>query len=151
MKKTLQFAVAIRSPREVVWHTMLDPQTYRTWTAEFCAGSYFSGSWAQGEKIQFLIPSGDGMTAVIAENRPLEYISIRHLGEIAAGVEDTTSEKVRRWAPAYENYAFVDIPGGTEVRVSVDVTPEFEKYMLDTYPKALLRLKALCEGEAEAR
>lgn len=29
---------------------------------------------------------------------------------IESGVEDTTSEKVRAWAPAYENYRFSDDP-----------------------------------------
>ena len=35
------------------------------------------------------------MTAVIVENKPNDFVSIRHLGVIEKGVEDTTSEKVR--------------------------------------------------------
>jgi len=145
MKKSLEFKVFIQFPVARVWDVMLGPETYMAWTAEFCEGSYFEGSWDQGEKIRFLAPGGDGMSAVIAENRLHEYISIRHLGEISKGVEDTESEKVRAWAPAYENYTFRAEKNGTEVRVNVDVTPEFEEYMLKTYPKALGRLKALCE------
>jgi len=57
-----------------------------------------------GERIQFLSPSGDGMVAEIAENRTNEFISIRQLGLIKKGVEDTESEAVRAWAPVYENY-----------------------------------------------
>lgn len=146
MKKTLEFEVRIRAPRSAVWEAMLGDAPYRDWTSVFCEGSHFKGSWAQGEKIQFLTPSGDGMSAVIAENRLHERVSIRHLGEIAGGVEDFTSERVRAWAPAYENFNFMDADGGTELRVTVDVTPEFEKYMQDTYPRALQRLRALCEG-----
>jgi hypothetical protein len=146
MKKTLEFVVQIQSPRSAVWDAMLGPATYMDWTSPFCEGSYYKGSWTQGGKIQFFAPNGDGMSAVIAENRIHEHISIRHLGEISGGVEDFTSEKVRAWAPAYENYTFSDIPGGTELRVSVDVTLEYEKYMRETYPRALQRLKALCES-----
>jgi hypothetical protein len=145
MKKTLEFVVQINAPRRAVWDAMLGPATYEDWTSVFCEGSHFKGSWAQGEKIQFLTPGGDGMSAVIAENRVHERVSIRHLGEIADGVEDFTSAKVRAWAPAYENFALADADGGTEVRVTVDVTTDFEKYMQDTYPRALQRLKALCE------
>ncbi len=147
MKKSLGFVVVVRAPRSRVWDTMLKPATYEDWTSAFCGGSHYVGSWAQGEKIQFLAPNGDGMSAVVAENRLHEYVSIRHLGEISGGVEDFTSEKVLRWAPAYENYTFSDTPEGTELRVDVEVTPEYEQYMRDTYPKALQRLKALCEGD----
>ncbi|MFG6430440.1 SRPBCC domain-containing protein [Roseateles sp. LYH14W] len=143
--KTLTFEIGINAPRAVAWANMLGAQSYKAWTAPFCEGSYFVGSWGKGAKIQFLAPSGDGMSAVIAENTPNEYVSIRHIGMIVDGVEDTTSEKVRAWAPAHENYRFVDVPGGCRVTVTLDTVPEYEQYMLDTYPKALARLKDLCE------
>jgi hypothetical protein len=143
--KTLKFEVTIKAPRTHVWNTMLDPETYKAWTSAFCEGSYYTGSWDEGAEIRFLSPSGDGMTAVIAENRPYEFVSIRHLGVIEKGVEDTTSEKVRAWAPAYENYRFSDVPGGCSVTVTLDTVPEYEQYMLDTFPKALALLKKLCE------
>jgi uncharacterized protein YndB with AHSA1/START domain len=146
MKKTLQFTVFIQAPRGAVWNAMLDAESYKDWTSAFCAGSYYEGSWAEGEKIRFLSPGGDGMSAIIAANRRHEFISIRHLGQISAGVEDFTSDSVRGWAPAYENYSFADAPGGTQLHVRVETTPQFEQYMLDTFPQALRRLKALCEG-----
>lgn len=146
MKTTLEFDVFIQAPRSTVWDAMLGAAPYKNWTSAFCEGSYYDGSWGQGERIRFLSPGGDGMSAVIAENRRHEFISIRHLGQISAGVEDFTSESVRSWAPADENYTFADVQGGTQLQVRVDVTPEFEPYMRDTFPKALQRLKALCEG-----
>jgi hypothetical protein len=33
----------------------------------------------------------------------------------------------------------------TEVKVDMDVTPEFEAYMEQTWPKALAKLKMTCE------
>ena len=153
MKKTLTFSVSIQCPPRLVWETMISPEGYRAWTAAFMEGCYFSGSWEQGEKIQFLAPAdgGDGgMTAVIAENRPYEFISIKHLGEVNAGVEDTTSQKVLAWAPAYENYSFVETGGGTEVKVSLETLPEHETYMNETFPKALASLKKLCESISQS-
>jgi len=149
MKKTLTFPISIKAPRQLVYDTMLDSEGYKIWTAAFMEGCYYKGSWAKGAKIQFVGPGGDaGMTAEIAENRPYEFVSIRHLGEITGGVEDTTSDKVREWAPAYENYTFADKDGGTEVIVNLDTVAEYEQYMHDTYPKALELLKALCERKA---
>lgn len=146
--KTLTFDATIRAPRQQVWAAMLAPDTYKAWTAAFCEGSYYDGSWDPGAKIRFMSPTGDGMVAEIAEHRPGEFVSIRHLGVIENGVEDTTSEKVRAWAPAYENYAFADAPGGCRLTVTMDTVPEYEAYMQETYPKALALLKDLCERTA---
>lgn len=88
------------------------------------------------------------MTSVIAENRPHEFLSIRHLGIIKDGVEDTESEEARSWAPAFENYTFSASGTSTELAVDMDVTPEFEEYMVETWPKALAKLKAISEAGA---
>ncbi len=147
MKKTLQFTVSIQAPRQLVWEQMIDPEGYKIWTAAFCDGSYFEGSWQQGEKIQFMAPGGDGMASEIAESRLHEYISIRHLGEVRGGVADTTSPAILAWAPAYENYTFADNATGTEVIVALDTLSDYEHYMTETFPEALGLLKTLCEGK----
>jgi hypothetical protein len=124
---------------------MLAQDTYRDWTSAFAEGSYFEGSWEQGQQIRFLAPSGDGMVAERAESRRPEFVSIRHRGTITGGVIDTHSDAVRAWANAYENYTFVDRGGATEVHVAIDITPDFEDYMNRTWPVALARLRAICE------
>ena len=143
--KTLEFEITVTAPRVSVWNTMLQPETYKAWAAAFSEGSYYTGSWNQGAQIRFLSPSGDGMTSVIAENRQYQFVSIRHLGVIEHGAEDTTSEKVRAWAPAHENYRFSDAAGGCLFTVAADTTPEYAPYMLEAFPKALGLLKKLCE------
>jgi uncharacterized protein YndB with AHSA1/START domain len=143
--KKIRFSKSISAPRARVWETMIGPETYKQWTAAFCEGSYYEGSWEQGRPIRFLAPGGGGMIAEIAENRYLEFISIRHLGQIENGVEDTTSDKVKSWAPAYENYSFFEAGGGTRLEVEMDTLEDWEQYMLDAWPKALEKLAALCE------
>ena len=144
----IRFAERIHADVKKVWETMLADATYRDWTTPFAAGSYFEGSWEQGQEIRFLSPQGGGMLAVIAENRPHDFLSIKHIGMInEAGQRDTESEEVKKWAPAFENYRFVRVGDAeTDVEVEMDVTPDFEGYMKETWPKALARLKALCEG-----
>lgn len=141
----LEFSVAIDAPVAQVWEVMIDPESYKVWTNVFCEGSYFVGSWDEGQQIRFLSPDGGGMTSVIAENRFLEYISIKHLGFIHGGIDDTESEEVKSWAPAYENYTFTANGNTTILDVDLDITLDFEAYMLDTWPKALAILKSLCE------
>lgn len=146
--KTLQFTALIQAPRALVWDTLLGPTTYRTWTAAFGEGSHFQGTWAQGQRMLFLGPGGDGMVSEIAESRPPEFLSIRHLGEIKGGVEDTESEAVRAWAPCFETYTLAEAGGGTELTVDMDTAEAWESFMSSTWPKALALLKALCEARA---
>ena len=143
--KTLQFSIDIQAPVQTVWQRMFSDVGYRNWTSAFCDGSYFKGSWQQGETIRFLSPSGDGMVARIAKHIPLELMSIKHLGFIFDGKDDFTSDKVLSWAPAYENYRFTEIADGTRLEIEQDIALEYEQYMQDTWPKALQKLKALCE------
>ena len=145
--KQLHFSISITASKKHVWNTMLDPDTYKVWTEPFCEGSYFQGSWEKGERIQFLAPNGSGMISEIAENRLYESISIRHLSYVKDGLEDSDSQEVRNWAPAYENYTFVPTDQSTVVKVDIDITPEFEEYMLEKWPQALSRLKEVCERE----
>ena len=143
--KRIQFETLIHAPVEAVWRVMLSPEGYKVWTAPFAEGSHFEGSWEQGSKILFLSPSGDGMVSEIEANEPHRFISIRHLGFLANGVEDFSSEAVRAWFPAYENYTFAVTPEGTRLTIDQDVTPEFEDYLRDAWPKALEVLKRICE------
>jgi len=148
--KKLHYDIMIQAPREKVWTTMLEDATYREWTAPFNpGGSYFQGEWKEGGKMLFLGPSEDGklggMVSRIAKCTPHEFVSIEHLGQIENGVEDTTSEKVKIWSGAYENYTFTNKDGGTHLAVDIDIADDFVSYMEDTWPKALAKLKSLAE------
>ena len=149
-KKRIQFSATIKVPVSVVWRHVTNHESYMQWASAFADGSFFEGSWESGAKIMFLAPSGDGMMSEIAESRANEFISIRHLGFIVNGVEDTTSEAIRAWAPAYENYTFLPTTEGTTMVVDQDVSAEWEEYIIQAWPKALEILKELCESSGVA-
>lgn len=148
--KRIQFTATIKAPAGVVWRHVINPDSYKRWASAFAEGSYFEGSWEPRAKIRFLSPSGDGMVAEIADSQTNEFISIRHLGFIANGVEDTTSEAIRAWAPAYENYTFLPTTEGTTIVVDQDVAAEWEEHMSQAWPKALAILKELSESSSVA-
>jgi len=146
----LNFKIDINAPKEKVWHTMLDDATYRLWTTPFSEGSYYKGDWSKGSKILFLGPNPEtgkegGMVSRIAENKHYEYISIEHLGIINDGVEDTTSDEVKIWAGALENYTFKEVNGKTTVLVNMDINDEYKEMFEGMWPKALKKLKELAE------
>lgn len=142
----LNFSVTIDAPKEKVWDTMLDQNTYKQWTSVFAPESHYKGDWKKGSKILFLDGEKRGMVSRIAESRKPEFISIEHLGIVQDGKEDTESEAVKAWAGAFENYTFKDKNGKTEVVVEMDSNEEYSKMFNDTWPKALTKLKELSES-----
>ncbi len=147
----IHFSIQISAPKEKVWHTMLDLPTYKEWTKPFNpGGSYYKGDWSKGSKILFIGPDPEtgkegGMVSRVADNRPYEFLSIEHVGIISDGKEDTTSEEVKKWTPAFENYTFVEKNVGTEVLVDMDINDEYKAMFEDMWPKSLKLLKALAE------
>lgn len=147
----LTFTTIINAPKEKVWHTMLDDATYREWTKPFNEGSRYEGTWETGSEMRFIGVDDNGkeaggMYSKIRETRPNEFVSIEHLGLITeTGEVDTTSEAVKKWAPAFENYTFNDVEDGTEVLVEIDVADEWKEMFNDMWPKALAKLKEIAE------
>lgn len=154
MEKLSQ-SVYIHAPKEKVWHTMLDDETYRIWTAPFNETSHYQGDWSEGSKMLFLgsmkneetgeVTEG-GMVSMVRENRPYEFVSLEHIGLIDGnGTEDTTSDAVKVWTPAFENYTFTEKDGGTEVTLEQDLAPEHLEMFREMWTKAFAVLKELAE------
>jgi hypothetical protein len=150
--KNITFNVSINAPAKKVYDLMLginNKSTYEQWTALFNPTSTYDGSWNKGSKILFLgtDEKGEkgGMVSEIADNIPNRFISIRHYGLVQADVEITEGPEVEKWANGFENYTFEEINGITKVTVDLDTTEDFVDYMNQSYPKALDKLKEICE------
>ncbi len=141
----LTFSTTIKAPKELVWRTMLDDETYRKWTSAFQEGSYAVTDWTPGSKALFLAPDGKGMVSRVTEHRPNEYLSLEHLGIVNDGVEDTTSDEVKQWAGARENYTLRENGGHVTLTIEMDTADDYRQYFEDTWPKALAALKNLSE------
>ncbi|MBL0330873.1 MAG: SRPBCC domain-containing protein [Bacteroidetes bacterium] len=150
--KKLQYKVSINSTLTNVYNIMLgldNKSTYEQWTALFNPTSSYEGSWDKGSKILFVgvDEKGEkgGMVSRIAENIPNQFVSIQHYGLVQAGKEITEGPEVEKWANGLENYTFEENGAVTTLIVDLDTTEEFVEYMNESYPKALDKLKELCE------
>lgn len=148
---TQEFTIDIHASKEKVWNVMLEDKTYRIWTEAFHEGSYYEGSWDKGSDIKF-VASDDGkmsgMASKIVENIPFEYISIEHLGVIIDGIVDTSSENVQQWVGIHENYILKEKDGITSLKIELEskgAHKEMDDMFKEMWPKALLKLKELCE------
>lgn len=150
--KKLQFKISINAPATKIYDSMLginSKSTYEQWTSLFNPTSTYEGTWDKGNKMLFIgvDEKGDkgGMISKIAENIPNRFISIQHYGLIKADKEITEGSEVEKWANGYENYTFEETNGTTILTVDLDTTEDFAEYMNQTYPKALNKLKEICE------
>ncbi len=148
----LQYKVGINAPVTKIYDCMLgltSKSNYEQWTALFNPTSSYEGSWEKGSKILFVgvDDKGEkgGRVSRIAENIPNRFVSIQHYGLVKADQEITEGPEVEKWANGFENYSFEENNGTATVTVDVDTTEDFLDYMNETYPKALEKLKELCE------
>lgn len=148
--KKLHKTIVIAASREKVWDTMLGKDTYSQWTSAFNPTSRYEGDWNEGSKILFVGKEEDGtemgMVSFVRESRKPEFVSLEHVGIYKDGVEDTESEEAKKWSPAFKNYTFKEVEGGTEVTVDQDIEDEFEVMFDEMWDKALIQLKGLAEA-----
>ena len=146
----MHFEISINSNAEKVYQTMIDKKQYAAWTEAFNPTSRYEGSWEKGARINFLGTdkngNTEGMVSCIKENIPNKFISIQHLGLVQNEKEITSGPEVEGWAGALENYTFTEENGKTLLGVDIDANEEFKTYFTDTWPKALSKLKAICEA-----
>lgn len=150
---SLTFSVTINAPKQTVWETMLNKETYIEWTHAFHPGSYYEGNWEEGSEIRFVAEDDGklgGMLGKIVENRPYEKVSIEYLGEIKDGEVDTTSDEAKQWIGGHEDYTFTEENGVTTLHIEL-TAPSINKDMSDMFeemwPTALAKLKELAERE----
>ncbi len=147
--ETLHFEILIEASPEKVYSIMLDKKFYSDWTSVFSPTSGFQGSWEKGKEIRFIGIDADGKTmgmiSTVEENKPNQFVSLLHKGIIRAGEEIKDGPEKNEWAGAHENYIFEQQDGNTLLTIEVDSNSKFKQYLNETFPKALNRLKTICE------
>lgn len=147
--EVLHFEISIKASTDKIYKTLITEDTYREWTSVFNPSSYYIGDWKKGSKIVFLGTDKDGQTggmvSRIKENLTDKFISIEHLGIVKNGDEITSGPEVEGWAGSLENYTLKSTNGISLLEIDIDSNQEFKSYFLETWPKALEKLKSICE------
>ncbi|MFA3783440.1 SRPBCC domain-containing protein [Melioribacteraceae bacterium 4301-Me] len=148
----VEFKIEINAPAKIVYNIMLgldNKISYENWTLEFNPTSTFEGSWGKGDEIKFIGTDSNGkkggMLSKIVEIIPNKFVSIQHIGIIDGEKIITEGSEVESWTGAFENYSFVETNGKTILKIEMDLSEEFKEYFLSTWPKALVKLKEICE------
>lgn len=145
--KRIQFSIAINAPKNHVWNTLLQPETYKEWVKVSWPNSTYEGEWKKGEKIRFTSPGYGGTAAIIKELIPLEYVLAEHYASVNPdNTLDTTSEDAISWIGSTESYRITEKNGISTLQVEINCNPTWQDMFQKGFPAALARLKELAEA-----
>ncbi|MCW5962313.1 MAG: SRPBCC domain-containing protein [Pyrinomonadaceae bacterium] len=142
----LKYTEQIDAPREKVWQTLWNDETYRQWTKPFSEQSHASSDWKLGSRVEFHDGNNNGMYSEIDALTPDEFMSFKHLGMFKDGKDVPFEGDLSGWANAHETYRLTENNGGTELYVEVDAVASFVDFMNEKMPQALGIVKRLSES-----
>jgi len=144
---TIQNEIQIDAKPELVWHQMLDKENYPRWTNGAWPGSMYTGSFTEGEEINFHGPDGEGLVALTEKLEPARILDLRYAALTKKGGEiDRDSEGAKIWQQARETYYFEEKNGGTLLRVELYLPEQWASMMNESWPVALKDLKENSEN-----
>lgn len=135
---------------ELLWELVVDPDYYRFWTESFSEGSEFVGDWTKGSDIRFITEDENGkesgMLSEIVESQWPEFISIKHVGIVVNGVNDSDSPLAQEWSGSFENYRFIPKEDGTSIfSVEQDFPEEQAEEFTVNWEESFDRMAVLIE------
>jgi uncharacterized protein YndB with AHSA1/START domain len=142
--KEMQFSVEINAPKEKVWDTLWQDETFRQWAGIIDPGTYMVGELKEGNEVQFISGNGYGVTSLVEKVNPNEFLLLRH----HADTQDSgKQEREKEWTGGAESYRLVEKNDTTTLTATFDVPVELEEYFTVNYPKALEQIKVLAEKQ----
>ena len=140
--KEMQFRVEIRAPKEKVWDTLWQDETFRQWAGIIDPGTHMVGDLKEGNEVQFISANGYGVTSLVEKLTANEFLLFRHQADTQ---DEGKQDREKEWTGGAESYALAEKDGTTTLTAAFDVPPELEEYFKVNYPKALEQVKVLAE------
>lgn len=141
--KQLTFSVQIAATNDDVWKTLWNNSTFRQWAGIIDPGTYMVGELSEGAKVQFISSeNGYGVTSKVEKLDVGNYLLLRHQRDTQDRGE---KEREDEWTGGTESYTLREADGITTLTASFDVPDDLESIFMDSYPKALQKVKELAE------
>lgn len=141
--KELEYQIIINKPKEIVWFTLWDDQSFRDWSNNIDEGTYMLGDLIEGNEIQFISSvNGYGVTSLVSKLIPNEYVLFKH----ASDTQNTGTEtRDKQWTGGSESYTLTENNGSTVLIIKSEIPDELVELFNVSMPKALERIKYLSE------
>jgi len=143
--KELEYQIIINKPKETVWFTLWNDQSFRDWSNNIDEGTYMLGDLIEGNEIQFISSvNGYGVTSLVSKLIPNEYILFKH----ASDTQNTGTEtRDKQWTGGSESYTLTENDGSTVLIIKSEIPDELVEIFNVSMPKALDRIKYLAEKD----
>lgn len=141
--KELEYQIVINKPKEVVWDTLWDDQSFRDWANNIDEGTYLLGDLVEGNEIQFISSvNGYGVTSLVFKLIPNEYILFKHASDTQ---NKGTETRDKQWTGGSESYTLIEKDNQTLLIIRSEIPDELVEYFNNALPIVLKRIKYLCE------
>lgn len=142
--KEMQFSIKINAPKEKVWETLWQDETFREWSGLIDPGTYMKGELKQGGEVEFIsAENGYGVTSLVEKVVPGEYLLLRH----SADTQDSGErQREKEWTGGAESYTLAENDGTTTLTTVFDMPAKMEEHFNAHYPEALAKIKELAEA-----
>lgn len=145
--RTLSYHIIINAPKNKIWETLWNPETYAEWRQFLMPNSKLETDWKAGGITRFWDSPGNGKRSTITHIEVPDVVTFNHLGLISKGIEDTQTCKIKEWSGAPERYLLIPLSDGS-IRLQAEVR-DFanEQEKLDEgFKKGFEIVKRLAEG-----
>lgn len=141
----MQFAIEIHAPKERVWDTLWQDETFRQWANVIDEGTYMKGVLKEGNEIQFISSqNGYGVTSLVEKLTMNEFVLLRHTADTKESGAEVREDE---WTGGKQSHSLVEKDGVTTLTVVFDVPTEMEEIFKVRFPQALELVKVLAEKE----
>ncbi len=120
----MRFTIEINAPKQRVWDTLWQDETFREWAGVIDPGTYLVGDLKEGNEVQFISASGYGVTSLVEKLVVGEFLLLRHLADTQ---EEGKREREKEWTGGEESYLLSEKDSTTTLTVAFDVPPELEE------------------------
>lgn len=140
----MKYTIDIHAPKNIVWSTLWQDETFREWAGIIDPGTYMTGELKEGNEVQFIsAENGYGVTSLVVKVIPKESLVLLHHADTK---EHGESKRDKEWTGGKESYELTEKNGITTLTAAFDVPVQMKEYFSDAYPKALDRVKYLAEA-----
>ena len=141
--KELEYQIVINKPKEVVWDTLWDDQSFRDWANNIDEGTYLLGDLVEGNEVQFISSiNGYGVTSLVSKLIPNEYILFKHASDTQ---NKGTETRDKQWTGGSESYTLIEKDNQTLLIIRSEIPDDLVEYFNNALPTVLNRIKYLCE------
>lgn len=142
--ETHTFFITIQAGKQTIWNVLWEETSFQDWANLIDEGTYMKGTLKENRQVEFISAvNGYGVTSLVEELRPHEYIRFQHQADTQESGSDVRAEE---WTGGTESYLLEDNEEGVKLSMTLTIPAHQLPVFSERVPKALARIKVLAEA-----